>query len=194
MTVLVFFAAAAGTGIVAAGFFLDMHGHRLLFFGLSRLCRSLHARSLQLIDIDFGSLLAFALYVLGRILPYRDVGLVEGAQYVGIDFVEHFREELERLEFVDQQRVFLFVGGVLHALAQVVHFAQVLAPCVVDRGEHHHLGEYLEDLLPVRILAALQVHRDVVAQVSVRDGEVDIGVQLAFISASATRTAENIIS
>ena len=75
MTVLVFFAAAAGTGIVAAGFFLDMHGHRLLFFGLSRLCRSLHARSLQLIDIDFGSLLAFALYVLGRILPYRDVGL-----------------------------------------------------------------------------------------------------------------------
>ena len=55
---------------------------------------------------------------------------------LAIHDADHLLEHVERLGFVDHERVLLFVAGVLHTLAQLVHLTQVLLPVLID-GEQH---------------------------------------------------------
>ena len=66
-----------------------MQGHRFLFVLLPGLSRSLHARGLQLVDVDFGTLLTLPLYGLGVLVAHRDVGFVEDGQHVAVDLDDH---------------------------------------------------------------------------------------------------------
>ena len=81
VALLVLLTRTAGAGIVAANLLLDMQRHGLLLVALSGLCGGLHARSLQLIHIDLGLVLALRLLLL---LAYGNVGLAEDGQRVAI--------------------------------------------------------------------------------------------------------------
>ena len=65
-----------------------MQGHRFLFVLLPGLSRSLHARGLQLVDVDFGTLLTLPLYGLGVLVAHRDVGFVEDGQHFAVDLLK----------------------------------------------------------------------------------------------------------
>ena len=178
MAIFVFLAAAARTRVVSPDFLFRMYRCRFALVGLA-CCRSgSESRSLQFVYIHLCPLLAFALNRLRILLLDRDIGLVEYRKDVAIDLFEHLREEVVRLELVNQQRVFLLVRSVLHALAQIVHFAQMFAPSVVDGGKHHHFREYFVNLCAIAVLAALQIDRNVIAEMPVCEREVDVAVHL----------------
>ena len=85
VTVLILLARSAGTRIVASGLFLGVQGHRLLPLLLSGLGRGLHARSLQLVDVDLGALLLLALHRFGVLVAHGNIGLVQDGQHVAVD-------------------------------------------------------------------------------------------------------------
>ena len=49
-----------------------------------------------------------------------------------VEVVEHRLKDVERFNLIDYQRVFLLIGCILHTLAQVVEFAQMLFPQFID--------------------------------------------------------------
>ncbi len=59
----------------------------------------------------------------------------QGCEGLLVQVVEHSLKDMERLNLVDYQRVFLFIRCILHALTQVVEFAQVFLPQFVDGDE-----------------------------------------------------------
>ena len=69
------------------------------------------------------------------LLTDGEAGTDEEGRDFAVDFKQHFLEEVETLEFVDQERVFLLIAGILYTGLQFVEFAQVVFPEVVDNGK-----------------------------------------------------------
>ena len=125
---------------------------------------------MQLLGIRFrqASLLEFGL------LHNRQLADVQEGDDFFADAHEQLVEQVEGFEFVDQQRVFLLVGGVLHALLEVVHSAEMLFPGVVDDGEGDALFERETHLATLGFVAFLERCHDVDGLLAVgeRDGDV----------------------
>ena len=64
---------------------------------------------------------------------YGDLASHQGSNGFGIHGIEHGIENFELFNFINHQRVFLFVACILNGLTQLVEFAQMLFPCFVDR-------------------------------------------------------------
>ena len=153
MAVLVLLAATAGAGVVAADLLLhtDRLGDLLLLSVAVRLGQQVLA---LLADLRLVDALRTRLTHGVRVLC-RDVGTHQEGDDVLVDVLQHGLEQVERLEFVDDQRVFLLLGGVLHRLLKVVEFEEVFLPGVVDEAEGdalldaevHLTGTVLDSLL-----------------------------------------------
>ena len=129
MAILVFEAAAAGTGVVSAYLLVHFHGHAgaLLAIGgeLRRVCVA------KLLQVAVGLLGRTGLTGVGGV-PERDKCAEQEAEHVLVQVLQHFGEQVVAFQLVHHQRVLLFVSGILHALTEVVHVAQMLLPVIVD--------------------------------------------------------------
>ena len=50
--------------------------------------------------------------------------------------IDHGAEQFKRLKFIDEQGIFLLIGGSLNRLSQVIEFTQMFFPCIIDDGQH----------------------------------------------------------
>ena len=158
MAILVFFAAAAGAGIVAANLGAVVHdrgdglaGTGVCAGGLCLLALCLGGLVEVLVGLD--KMLQVGLgHVGGWGVVYVALGHDgDGAAHEHgdgsvVDLVDHVVEEVDGLELEDEERVFLLVGGVLHGLLQFVEGTEVFFPCVVDGVEEDCLLEGDEDI------------------------------------------------
>ena len=156
VAIFVFLTASAGAGVVASDTFFGAYRFlaRLLGgtwfrfvvardFGLLGVIAAhvLTAFGLGLLDgdalacsFDSGSLTGShgLFFLFSRLLAYGDLSAHQDGGSLAVHRVDHRFKQVVRLQFVDQQRVFVLVAGVLHGVAQFVHLAQVLLPSVVD--------------------------------------------------------------
>ncbi len=95
--------------------------------------------------------------------------------------LDHRFEEVEALELVDQQRILLLDGCVLHATAQFVHLAQVFLPLVVDDGEGDVLLHAGDQLAALALVGLGQVGHHLHGLHAVGDGHHDVLVLLALV-------------
>ena len=172
---------AAGTRVVAARQFFHTDG----LHGLALACVA--GCSLLLLHIRE---VATRLLILRAALGSRLIGSRRGLQlgYHGthddgdgavVDGIDHVVEELDTLEFEDEERVLLLVAGVVHAVLEFVEQAQVLFPGIIYGMQNHHLVESRHDAVRLGLVSLLQVGRHVVASSSGLDGHHDVLVHLS---------------
>ena len=70
---------------------------------------------------------------------YRDLSAHQDGDCLVVYLVYHRVEQVHRLQLVNQQRVFLFVAGILYGMFQIVQLAQVFFPCLVDDVQQDRL-------------------------------------------------------
>ena len=107
MTVLVFLTASAWAWVVATHFLFN--SNRLGDLSLLRVAIGLRQEIVALLAQlrpihSLGLMLTHIIRVL-----YRNVGQHQERYDILVDFLDHSLEEVERLEFVNHQRVFLLV-------------------------------------------------------------------------------------
>ena len=105
----------------------------------------------------------------------------EDADDTVVHVVHHIVEQLHAFEFEDEQRVFLFVGSVLHAVLEFVKFPEVLFPALVDDVQENHLLKLLDNGLAVRVVRLFEVARNVVHASSVGERHHDSLVESALV-------------
>ena len=163
MTVLVLLAAAAGAGVVTAHFLLHPDGLLRLTRrgtrGRLRLCAlrvgaawsRIGVVLLGAITAHVGAALGDGLthfrggltFLVGRLLD-GDLATHEDGDRLAVHRLDHRLEQVVSLEFVDQQRVFVLVAGVLNGLTEVVHVAKMFLPRLVDGEQCDGLLEGLD--------------------------------------------------
>ena len=142
-----------------------------------RLCRLLHRIFLGAIPtVIHPALLLGLLHMIG--FGHMDLTAQQNCDRTTVKGIEHGFEDMERLQFVYQQRIFLFVARVLHALLEVVQLTKMLFPFIVDHIEQHAFLELFDHLFAVRLSRRFEVHGDVIYFLSVRDRNQDILVHL----------------
>ena len=117
-------------------------------------------------------------YVLRRL--GADLSAQQDSYGATVEVVEHTSEDIERLEFVDQERVFLLVAGVLYAALEVVQGAQVLLPFIINHVEQGALLKLADYLLAVGLGSTLQVAAYVIYVAAVSDRYKNVLVHLSF--------------
>ena len=134
MTILKLLATATWTRIVTSRH-LALHDR---FATLSLSCPCVLCGSSSLVGVSklFFLNVAFCLYIL-RLFPsrllcwsllwcllhFRNTATHKNAHDAVIHIVDHGVKEFHTLEFEDEQRVFLFIRGILHTVFQFVEFA-----------------------------------------------------------------------
>ena len=98
-----------------------------------------------------------------------------------VEGIEHAFEDMEGLEFIDQQRVFLLVRRILHGLLEVIQLTEMLFPLIVDDIEEHTFLELLDHLFAVRFRCPFEVDGDIIDAFTVRDGYEDVLVLLTLV-------------
>ena len=187
--VFVFLAAATGAGVVAAHFLLDMHG-----LGLGTLAGLLAGGLVHgALGVGGGAVVAgLEAFLLGAglaslfhlvLLAHGQAGADEEGGNLAVDFEQHLLEEVEALEFVDEQGVFLLVGGVLDAGFEFVELAQMVFPEVVDDGEGDALLDAELHLAALVFVRLLDGGDDVEGLLAVGDGEGDVDVAGVLVDA-----------
>src|SRR5690554_4055621 len=183
MALLVLLTTATGTGFIAPHLFLGTNGlYRLRFLGSLGLtrhggatCRCAGTRIVflrtQRAQIGSSALLRFS-YLTG--IPYGDVRLGQGRYYRLIVFVDHPFEKVERLKLVNQQGVFLLVGGILYRLFQIVEFTKMLFPGLVNGNEHNGLFKRLGQFLTFRFISLFKIGGDLENPMTIGDGYHDV--------------------
>src|SRR4051794_33082529 len=164
---LVLLAAPAVAGVVAAGGLFDPDG-RLGRLGVvsdllgvdqttgGRFRRSGRPQRLRALDGALGGrVLEPAGGLLGRGLLLPDLGGGDVADEVVLHGAHHGLEHVEALPLPLDQRVLLAHGPEVDALLEVVHLVEVLAPLLVDDGQHDPALDLPEVLRPDRGLFLL---------------------------------------
>ena len=123
------------------------------------------------------ALLLCLLYAIGFLL--MNLSAKEDGYRAAVEVIEHALEDIERLELVDQQRVFLLIGRVLHGLLEVIQLTEVLFPLIVDDEEQHTFLELFDHLFAMCLRRSLEVHGDVIDTLAVGDRNKDVLVHLA---------------
>ena len=95
--------------------------------------------------------------------------------------VYHCIEQVYRLQLVNQQRVFLFVAGILYGVFQVIQFAQVLFPCFIDDMQQDRLLKRFHYFLAFAFISGFQVAGDVIHALAVCNGNQDVFVHVSLI-------------
>ena len=134
VTVLVFFAASTGTRIVSANLLFNFYGlgfHLLLCVAVC-LRQQVAASLFHLRPVKPARQLRLLQNCLGF---NHQVTLYEEGSNLLIYLLDHGFKEVERFKLVNQQRVLLLVTCILNRLLQVVHFAQLFFPGIVNRGQ-----------------------------------------------------------
>ena len=126
----------------------------------------------QLASVDsLGTMLTDVVRVL-----HRQIRLHQERDNLSVDLQNHLLEEVKRLKFIDKQRVFLLVLRVLHRLFQVVEFAQMLFPSVVNHAEGDALLERQRNLTSTVLHRLFDVHHHVHAFLAIGERDEDIFV------------------
>ena len=91
-----------------------------------------------------------------------------------IEAVKHLLEDIERLQFVDEQWVFLLVASVLYGLLEFVQLAQVLFPLVVNHEEQHTFLKLAHNFAALGLVSGFEINSHVVRTFAVSDWNEDI--------------------
>ena len=177
MTVLELLSAATRTWVIATRKlvfhyrFVMLLGSRFpcVMLGGSLLCRVVEFGLLLSVLLALCTLLGSCLAHLLLLLHFRNLSACEDRSDAVVHVVHHRVEELSTLELEDEQRVFLLVRSVLHAVAQLVELAEVLLPAVVDDVEHDDALELLNNVATLCAVSLLEVARNVVNALAVGD-------------------------
>ena len=121
------------------------------------------------------------LLAFGRSFLYRYLAAHQNGDGLVVDLVDHRIEQVDRFELVDQQRVFLFVAGVLYGVLQVVQLAEVLFPGLVDDMQQDALLERLHHFLAFAFIGGFQIAGNVVHALAVSDGNQDVLVHVSLV-------------
>ena len=118
---------------------------------------------------------------LAHLLRLADGNLTthEDADGLVVNLVNHCVEEVDGLQLEDEQRVLLLVRGILHGVLQLVEFAEVFFPGLVDDVQHDGFLERLHHLLAFALGGSLQVDGYLVEALAVGDGDEDVLVAVA---------------
>ncbi len=127
----------------------------------------------------FGLWLRFCFTHIGCIL-HRDLCTHEDAGGAVVDFANHLIEQLYALKLKDDQRVFLFVTGVLYRMFQIVEFAQVFLPFIVYDVKQNGLFELFDERSALGFVTFLEVASDVVETLAIGDGHGNVFVDFSF--------------
>src|SRR5690554_2001981 len=135
VTIFIFLPASTGTRIVSSHLLLHADRFQLSLLRLSGSSVGsgspthfiLLGAVFAVIGLLIGCSLADTLRILYRYLPTH-----QDRHGFCIDLVNHHLEEVERFELVDQQRILLFVAGVLNRMAKFIHLPEMLLPVFVD--------------------------------------------------------------
>ena len=157
-----------------------------LFAGVSSgsLCRSgslcslLYGVFLRTIAAVVGTALLLCLL---HFVGFLDVYLSaeQDSEGSAVERIQHRFEDMRRLEFVNQERVFLLVRSVLNRLLEVVQLAEVLFPLIIDDIEQHSFLELLHHLFAMRLSRSLEVDGDVIHFLAIGNRDEDILVHLS---------------
>ena len=90
---------------------------------------------------------------------------------------------MERLYLIDYQRVFLLVGSILNALAQLVEFAEVFFPQLVDGDEEHCFVPLLDNRLAAGAIGLVDVDHEVEESFAVGHGHGDTALEATVFDA-----------
>ena len=110
-----------------------------------------------------------------------DLAAEQDSYGTAVERVKHAFEDVERLQFVNQQRVFLLIGSVLRRLLEVVQLAEMFFPLVVDDIEQHPFLELLDHLFAMALGGGAEVDGDVIDFLAVGDGDQDVLIHLSFL-------------
>ena len=127
--VLVFLAASTGAGVVAAHFLLDVDGLGLGTLAGLLACGLVHSalglRGGRVVTGLEVTVVATGLpcFMHVALLTDGEAGTDEEGRDFAVDFKQHFLEEVETLELVNQEGVFLLIAGILDTGLQFVEFA-----------------------------------------------------------------------
>ena len=133
-------ATSARTGVVSSNFFINPDRLRTLLLGLlwliwiGRLCHFWTLGSNLAVIRPSGSFY-LASSRLRTPFRYGDISFKKKRGYIVVELLDHLLEKLKRFKLVNKKGVFLFVSCLLNRLPQVVHFAQMFFPRIVNDGK-----------------------------------------------------------
>ena len=88
---------------------------------------------------------------------------------------------MERLNFIDHQRIFLLVGRVLHTLTQLIEFAEMLFPEFIDGDKEDSFVPFLDDRLATGAVSLFEIHHKVEETFAVRHRYSDTTLESAVL-------------
>ena len=136
MTVLELLAAAARTRVVTAGSLLHADGFTYLLTGVAGGSRTL-VRVTQ-VTVAVLAVLAALLTVLGRCLAYalrirlRNLSTHQYGDCLVIHLVHHVVKQCDGFQLEYEQRILLFIAGILHGMFQLIQLTEILLPAVIN--------------------------------------------------------------
>ena len=119
--------------------------------GLTGVCQVIFLLVIALTSLCRGSLTNLLL------LHFRNLTAHQDARRLVVHVVNHAVPELRTLQFEDQQRVFLFVRSVLHAVSQFVQLPQVLFPILINDMQNDALLKLFHDVFGFGIVGFFEV-------------------------------------
>ena len=168
MTALVLLSRPAWARVVAADLFFNANGLLLFFYGC--IGARLFGSTFCLLPSAFIDPLPSSYFQTAGVHALRRVCLTylsllfgwqrsfcEEGDNIFIHPHKHLLEEVEGFKFINEQRIFLFVHRVLYTLFQLVEFAQVFFPRVVDHGEHDIFFHIHHNVLALALVRFFQI-------------------------------------
>ena len=113
------------------------------------------------------------------LLHHRNLGTHENADRAVVHGVDHVVEQLDGLQLEDEQRVFLLVRCILYRVLQLVEFAQVLFPSLVNDVKQNLFLKLLDHRLTFGVVGFLEVTGNVIHLAAVSQGHNDALVHLS---------------
>ena len=185
MAVLELLTATAGTEVVAADRVGCLSRRTALLFAVLgatdfvTLLVVLGRRALYLRG-SFADLYLTGSFFLGRSDVEADTH--EDGGRLAVHVFDHRTEEFVGLELVDEERILVFVAGVLHRVTQLIHLTQVFLPSFVDDMQDDSLLELTHDRATFTLISFAEVAADVVGHTSVGQRDHDALIDVTLLS------------
>ena len=88
---------------------------------------------------------------------HRNLPFHQRRHHPFIDLFNHSLKQIIRLEFINQQRIFLFISSILNRLFQIIHFAEMFFPGIINMSQNDRFFERTHQIFTVRTIGLLQV-------------------------------------
>ena len=112
-------------------------------------------------------------------IAVRDLSTEEDRDSTAVESIQHLLEDIERLQFVNKQWVFLLVACVLNRLFEFIQLAQVIFPLIINYVEHHSFLKLTYNFLTLSIICCFEINCYIIDLLAIRDRNKDILVHCA---------------